>query len=701
MNTELDDDLDTTAELPQLDLQSQQFATLAHSASARDAVPVPSSGAFSADGQTGQWPVPDTTDSGFNADSSWQLVDELLTVRDKIVDLEASLLDAELKLAKLGKEHQELQASYNTLSIHDTEVSKDRDRLAEERSLLAASQQQIKDQFESLQAQAETNLLRLQQQLEQMRQQASAERTQQTARHEQLSADATHYQQRIEQLLVMVSAEQARATALGVNLHAAVQARSAQEAAAAAMARNLSHELLEKEALQTGLTQREQRIRALELVQQQVTEQLGAAEARHEAALATVAQLQTALQNHEQRITGLQVSLAEAEERSLKLSEQLDAKHGDWRSAEQDKERLRRLATAEHESYESTRQELAARLAELTALQEQLQQARTTVTELNAGIAERDRVLQARDQELAKQQQALQQATEHQAATDRRTTALTESLTVLQDELQQKQVLLGERDHGLVSAAQQLADERQARLRLQTLLDAGDTQMRQLAMHQQERDNFILEQASELEQLQHTVGELSDQLDQAETLNRKQLTQIRLLETELTALRAEREQQGMLLAQARQELAAKGLEQGASALQVEALQSQLRQHVDALNAIRRDIHHVAQQSRHRESDLQVRTLVRVDDENVVQLLNKPVMVIGRAPDSEICLQLPSISRRHACLRVGRDVVILEDLGSTNGCYVNGKRVKRQLLKDGDKLEIGDVMFRFATRATQG
>jgi pSer/pThr/pTyr-binding forkhead associated (FHA) protein len=142
------------------------------------------------------------------------------------------------------------------------------------------------------------------------------------------------------------------------------------------------------------------------------------------------------------------------------------------------------------------------------------------------------------------------------------------------------------------------------------------------------------------------------------------------------------------------------MEQGASAKQVEGLQQELRQHVDALTAIRRDIHQVASQTRHRESETVVRTLVRLDDEGVVHLLNKPVMVIGRTTDAEICINTDSISRRHACLRVGRDVVIIEDLDSTNGCYLNGKRVKRQLLKDGDRLDIGTIQFRFAERAVQ-
>ena len=50
--------------------------------------------------------------------------------------------------------------------------------------------------------------------------------------------------------------------------------------------------------------------------------------------------------------------------------------------------------------------------------------------------------------------------------------------------------------------------------------------------------------------------------------------------------------------------------------------------------------------------------------------------IGRAPENGLCLQEPEVSRRHARLQVSRDLeaVELRDLGSTNGVFVNGKRV---------------------------
>ncbi|MBK7902961.1 MAG: FHA domain-containing protein [Proteobacteria bacterium] len=154
------------------------------------------------------------------------------------------------------------------------------------------------------------------------------------------------------------------------------------------------------------------------------------------------------------------------------------------------------------------------------------------------------------------------------------------------------------------------------------------------------------------------------------------------------------------LEQVRRELAAKQLEQGASARQVEALQVELHQHVEAMQAIRRDIHQVALQTRKHEGETRLRTLTRDDAEGVVHLLNKSSISIGRGRECDIRLQSGSVSRYHAVLRVSHDAVIFEDMNSTNGCFVNGRRIKRQLLKDGDKLKVGAVPLRFAIRATQ-
>ncbi len=71
--------------------------------------------------------------------------------------------------------------------------------------------------------------------------------------------------------------------------------------------------------------------------------------------------------------------------------------------------------------------------------------------------------------------------------------------------------------------------------------------------------------------------------------------------------------------------------------------------------------------------------------------------IGRAPDNDIVLDDKSISRYHAMLSIAADGVVLEDLKSRNGTKVNGSRVKRAELADGDSLEIGDLPGGFSHR----
>src|SRR2546423_199808 len=69
-------------------------------------------------------------------------------------------------------------------------------------------------------------------------------------------------------------------------------------------------------------------------------------------------------------------------------------------------------------------------------------------------------------------------------------------------------------------------------------------------------------------------------------------------------------------------------------------------------------------------------------------------VIGRGRDCDIQLSDSNVSRRHAELRQEGASYWIVDLGSTNGIEVNGKRVKRAKLRDGDTFTLGstDVTF---------
>ena len=71
------------------------------------------------------------------------------------------------------------------------------------------------------------------------------------------------------------------------------------------------------------------------------------------------------------------------------------------------------------------------------------------------------------------------------------------------------------------------------------------------------------------------------------------------------------------------------------------------------------------------------------------------LVLGRSRSADVRLHGDGISRKHARVHVDGVEVIFEDLGSTNGCYVNGERVTQHVLLEGDKIQIGSgVILKF-------
>lgn len=70
------------------------------------------------------------------------------------------------------------------------------------------------------------------------------------------------------------------------------------------------------------------------------------------------------------------------------------------------------------------------------------------------------------------------------------------------------------------------------------------------------------------------------------------------------------------------------------------------------------------------------------------------VVLGRGHEADVRLADASVSRRHAEFRVDGDRVLVEDLGSTNGTTVNGQRVARATLRDGDSVGLGAATITF-------
>lgn len=80
-------------------------------------------------------------------------------------------------------------------------------------------------------------------------------------------------------------------------------------------------------------------------------------------------------------------------------------------------------------------------------------------------------------------------------------------------------------------------------------------------------------------------------------------------------------------------------------------------------------------------------------------LPEGTLSLGRAPDCQVLLDNPAISRRHAEMQVQGTEVRLRDLGSVNGSWVNEQRLRENtvLLADGDMLRLGEVVLKFFQR----
>jgi predicted nuclease with TOPRIM domain len=93
-----------------------------------------------------------------------------------------------------------------------------------------------------------------------------------------------------------------------------------------------------------------------------------------------------------------------------------------------------------------------------------------------------------------------------------------------------------------------------------------------------------------------------------------------------------------------------------------------------------------------------RLLVRkLDGHEVVHVLGRKT-TIGRTPDNDLQVDASFVSRHHAVLLLTGNQTVIEDLNSTNGVYVNGTRITRETLSDGDVVMVGKARFRFAVRA---
>lgn len=88
----------------------------------------------------------------------------------------------------------------------------------------------------------------------------------------------------------------------------------------------------------------------------------------------------------------------------------------------------------------------------------------------------------------------------------------------------------------------------------------------------------------------------------------------------------------------------------------------------------------------------VLVMFRSDGERRSFSVTRDMTVVGRREDCDLRIPLGEVSRKHCRLVRDGDTLRLEDLGSSNGTFLNGQRVQESVLQPGDSVQIGPVIF---------
>jgi hypothetical protein len=101
-----------------------------------------------------------------------------------------------------------------------------------------------------------------------------------------------------------------------------------------------------------------------------------------------------------------------------------------------------------------------------------------------------------------------------------------------------------------------------------------------------------------------------------------------------------------------------------------------------------------------EDSCDLAMLVPIDGDASAQCAIKTgSLSLGSSPDNDIQIESDLISRHHAQIVSNSADSILKDLNSTNGTYVNSKRIKRHALRNGDSITVGRYSFRYVKKVT--
>jgi pSer/pThr/pTyr-binding forkhead associated (FHA) protein len=371
-------------------------------------------------------------------------------------------------------------------------------------------------------------------------------------------------------------------------------------------------------------------------------------------------------------IEELRTALANAERRITELNE---------RARIADAERAVAVARANAECAQ-LREQLGAQAEALSTSRQRLGVQGTDQTEItDAFLARGDRIA-ALEKRLAEQGEVLQQAQAQLATNEQRREILECDSMNLRATVTRRNDQIARLEADLEARQQR---EQALQKRLAEAMASVQPDVPQLHADILAREEKARELKAELQLARAQVREKDDDLQVAEE-------SLRQLENELRDKTGKLEEASVTVEEWRAVIA----ESQRSILQrdsrIQELETNLQNH-----RFSSTLDTAAQTGEEAALEGPARVLIRTDgNTDFVHVLGRRTR-IGRGSDNEIVLDTKHISRYHAVLLAGPVNTSIEDLNSTNGVFVNGKRVTRQVLSTGDKVTIGKSQFRFTVR----
>jgi pSer/pThr/pTyr-binding forkhead associated (FHA) protein len=669
------DDLDRTDELPQLDIASYEARLAADTLTTTDTWLVDALRKSEAAGEEessdrATTVVRDTVVGG-GADLSLS-VDRL---RQRIVGLESNLAAARTANGSLTQRFELVESERTELLGRLGQLATENTGLAEQVALGREFVQRLQQQLQELTNQHAARIAGLEAAREGDRTSAEQRRValeQELHRSAASLAEASEQRAWLERTLEEARALGASRSAQIVEVqHALVEEQSKSNA----LARHLAAKLADYEIVSAMVAQRNATIAVLERARGDLDEQVECASAQLEA---LSAQLEEA--NRRAALSAqFQSEIADRDERLLHLaaeSERLTRELQESATARQHVESSLRDTNNRLADEERSRQSL---MGELDALRAQLQ---SLSDERNRWLAAHGEH-QQRASELERITQELE--------------SVRQDAAVVWRELQTQSTLAGDRQQELITLRQAVEDMQRTRNELQLALDDAGRKIERLQAASSDDTALLNERNTELSAARHELEAQATTLRGLEhSLNARDAL-IESLRAEIRTVQDERSIVVEQLGKARERVKAMAQQIFHRDNRIATLKADLAVHTEALASIRRDVDRIDTTAEAPPEEQLERSLEPLDHEGEPILLNRRVMTLGRTNENDISIPSKMISRHHARLLIGPNGVIVEDTGSTNGCYVNDHRVKQHVLREGDVLMIGDLKFRLVVR----